>query len=263
MVSFASLGFAAKRFEVKRTADEEVLIADTRLTRIGTVLDPVQVTAQREKVPRNAVTPDVSGTEQSLNNPAVPANLLGDLQRWPRLSRVCKSVPGQDGSPDGYSVLGLGADQNNTTLNGMQFGGSNLPRDAAVGSSLVTSPYDVSRGGFSGAQFTLRTRPGSNFITRGMSLNVDAPQLQWSDRATQSLGQEYSNLSLGGTVSGPIKFDKAFYNVSYQLGRRANDLQTLITTDARGLQAAGVLQIQWRDSCRCCRPPEFRSARVA
>jgi hypothetical protein len=240
MVSFASLGFAAKRFEVKRSADEDVLIADARLARIGTVLDPVQVTAQREKVPRNAVTPDVSGTEQSLNNPAVPANLLGDLAAMAASLPGVQAVPGQDGAADGYSVFGLGADQNNTTLNGMQFGGSSLPRDAAVGSALSTSPYDVSRGGFSGAQFTLRTRPGSNFITRGLSLNVDAPQLQWSDRAGRSLGQEYSNVSLGGTVSGPIRFDKAFYNLSYQLGRRANDLQTLITTDASGLQAAGV-----------------------
>jgi Carboxypeptidase regulatory-like domain len=240
MVAFASLGYAAKRFEVKRSADEDILVADTRLTRIGTVLDAVKITAQRDKVPRNAVTPDVGGTEQSLNNPAVPADLLGDLAAMAASLPGVQSVPGQDGGADGFSVLGLGADQNNTTLNGMQFGGSNLPRDAAVASSLVTSPYDVSRGGFSGAQFTLRTRSGSNFITRGMSLNLDAPQLQWSDRATQSLGQKYSNVSLGGTVSGPIKFDKAFYNVAYQLGRRANDLQTLLTTDANGLQAAGV-----------------------
>jgi hypothetical protein len=240
MLSFASLGYAAKRFEVKRSADEDVLIADARLTRIGTILDPVRVTAQREKVPRNAVTPDVGGTEQSLNNPAVPADLLGDLAAMAASLPGVQAVPGENGAADGYSVLGLGADQNNTTLNGVQFGGSNLPRDAAVGSSLVTSPYDVSRGGFSGAQFSLRTRPGSNFVTRGMSLNVDAPQLQWSDRATQSLGQKYSNLSLGGTVAGPIKLDKAFYNFSYQLGRRANDLQTLLTTDAEGLQAAGV-----------------------
>ncbi|MEP6905793.1 MAG: hypothetical protein ABI875_06885, partial [Gemmatimonadales bacterium] len=151
-----------------------------------------------------------------------------------------QAVAGQDGGADGFSVLGLGADQNNTTLNGMSFGGSNIPRDAAVNSSLVTSPYDPSRGGFSGGQLNLRTRSGSNFITRGMSLNVDAPRLQWSDRATQSLGQEYSNVSLGGALSGPIKFDKAFYNVSYQLGRRANDLQTLLTTNATGLQATGV-----------------------
>ena len=240
MVGFASLGYAAKRFEVKRSADEDVLIADTKLSRIGAILDPVKVTAQREKVPRNAVTPDVGGTEQSLNNPAVPADLLGDLAAMAASLPGVQSVPGENGGDNGFSVLGLGADQNNITLNGLQFGGANIPRDATVGSSLITSPYDVSRGGFSGAQFSLRTRPGSNFVTRGMSLNVDAPQLQWSDRATQSLGQEYSNLSLGGALSGPIKMDKSFYNFSYQLGRRANDLQTLLTTNAAGLQAAGV-----------------------
>src|SRR5687768_13050520 len=210
------------------------------MTRIGTVLDPVQVTAQREKIPRNALTPDVSGTEQSLNNPAVPANLLGDLAAMAASLPGVQSVPGQDGAADGYSVFGLGADQNNTTLNGMQFGGSSLPRDAAVGSSLSTSPYDVSRGGFSGAQFSLRTRPGSNFITRGMSLNLDGPGMQWTDAAARALGQEYANVSLGGAVSGPITFDKAFYNVSYQLGRRSNDYSNLLEPDAVGLQAAGV-----------------------
>jgi hypothetical protein len=93
----------------------------------------------------------------------------------------------------------------------------------SIGLLLAGALFAQHGGGFSGAQFSLRTRSGSNFITRGMSLNVDAPQMQWSDRATQALGQEYSNLSLGGTLSGPIKFDKAFYNFSYQLGRRAND----------------------------------------
>jgi hypothetical protein len=64
--------------------------------------------------------------------------------------------------------------------------------------------------------------------------------MQWTDQAARSLGQEYSNYSLGGTVSGPVKFDKAFYNLAYQLGRRANDLQTLLNTDSRGLEAIGV-----------------------
>jgi hypothetical protein len=107
-------------------------------------------------------------------------------------------VPGADGDPSGFSVLGLTPDQNSTTLNGMNFGGADLPRDAAVMSSLVTTPYDVTRGGFSGAQFSLRTRPGSNFVMRGMSFTLNAPQLQWTDRAARALGQEYTNLSLGG-----------------------------------------------------------------
>jgi hypothetical protein len=241
MVSFAALGFAAKRFEIKRNADEEILVADAKLTRVGAILDPVKVTAERQKVSRNEPpAPDISGSERPLSNSAVPANLMGDLAAMAASLPGVQSVPGQDGGADGYSVLGLGADQNNTTLNGMQFGGSNLPRDASVSSSVITSPYDVSRGGFSGAQMSLRTRSGSNFLTRGMSLNVDAPQMQWSDRAAQSLGQEYTNVSLGGTMSGPLKYDKAFYNVAYQLGRRANDLQTLLNTDSRGLQTLGV-----------------------
>lgn len=240
IVSFAAMGYAARRFEVKRTADEEILVADTRLAKVGAILDPVRVTADRQRVSRTDAPPDISGTETPLSNSAVPANLMGDLAAMAASLPGVQTVPGQDGGADGYSVLGLGADQNNTTLNGMQFGGSSLPRDAMVASSVVTSPYDVSRGGFSGAQMTLRSRAGSNFKTRGMSLNVDAPQMQWSDRAAQSLGQEYSNLSLGGTVSGPLAFDKAFYNVAYQLGRRSNDLQTLLNTDTRGLSALGV-----------------------
>jgi len=240
MVSFAAMGYAAKRFEVKRSADEDILVADARLTRVGAILDPVKVTAERERVQRNAPPPpDIGGTETPLTNSAVPANLMGDLAAMAASLPGVQSATNADGS-DGYSVLGLGADQNNTTLNGMQFGGSSLPRDASVSSSVITSPYDVSRGGFSGAQTSLRTRSGSNFLTRGMSLNVDAPQLQWSDRAGQSLGQEYSNVSLGGTVSGPLKYDKAFYNVSYQLGRRSNDLQTLLNTGSSGLAAIGV-----------------------
>ena len=241
MVSYAALGYAAKRFEVKRAADEEILVADTRLSKVGAILDPVKITAERQRVNRNEpARPDISGTETPLTNSAVPANLMGDLAAMAASLPGVQSVPGADGSPDGYSVLGLGADQNNTTLNGMQFGGSSLPRDASVSSSVITSPYDVSRGGFSGAQMNIRSRSGSNFKTRGMSLNVDAPQMQWTDQAARSLGQEYSNLSLGGTVSGPIKFDKSFYNLAYQLGRRANDLQTLLNTDSKGLAAIGV-----------------------
>ena len=239
-VSFAALGFAARRFEVKRTADEEILVADAKLARAAVNLDAMKVTAPREKVARNDAPPDISGTERPVTNAALPPADLGDLAAMAATLPGVQLVPGENGDPNGFSVLGLGADQNTTTLNGMNFGGSNLPRDAAVSSSLVTSPYDVSRGGFSGGQFSLRSRSGSNFVTRGMSMNVDAPQMQWTDRAAQALGQQYSNLSLGGLVSGPIVLDKAFYNLSYQLERRANDFQSLLNTSPVGLQTAGV-----------------------
>ena len=240
MVSFTHIGYAPRRFEVKRTADQEILVADTRLTPIAGVLDPVNIRAARERVRRDDVEPDIGGTEQAIASANVPIDQLGDLAAMAASLPGVQFVPGQDGAQDGFSVLGLGADQNNSTLNGMNFGGSSMPRDAAVRSGLATSPYDVSRGGFSGAQFSLNTRPGSNFIVRGASLNLDAPQLQWTDRAARELGQEFGNVSLGGIASGPISPDRAFYNVSWQLGRRTNDLQSLVNTSDLGLQTAGV-----------------------
>ena len=240
IVSFAALGFAVKRFEVKRTADEEILLADAKLSRAAVNLEAMKVTAPREKVARNDPPPDISGTERPVTNAALPPADLGDLAAMAATLPGVQLAPGQNGDPNGFSVLGLGADQNNITLNGMSFGGSNLPRDAAVATSLVTSPYDVSRGGFSGGQLTIRSRPGSNFVTRGMSLNIDAPQMQWTDRAAQALGQQYTNVSLGGLAMGPIVVDKAFYNIAYQFGRRANDYQNLLNTDPLGLQTAGV-----------------------
>ncbi|MCU0624157.1 MAG: carboxypeptidase-like regulatory domain-containing protein, partial [Gemmatimonadaceae bacterium] len=241
-VSIAAIGFAAKRFELKRTADQDVLIADAKLQPAASVLDAVEVTAPRDRVRRTDVPPDISGSEQQMaqNLNAVPADQWGDLAAMAASLPGVQLVPGQDGGANGYSVLGLGADQNNATLNGLGFGGAGLPRDAAVSSSLVTSPYDVSRGGFSGGQIQLRTRPGSNFRVRGTSFNLDAPPLQYTDPAARALGQLYTNASLGGIASGPLAIDQAFYNVSWQLGRRMNDFRTVVNTDADGLRTTGL-----------------------
>ncbi|MFN2637646.1 MAG: TonB-dependent receptor [Gemmatimonadaceae bacterium] len=239
-VEFSAIGYGARRFEVKRTADQEILVADAKLAPAAGVLDTVRVAGQRDRPNRNDVTPDISGSERPVDNSALPADQQGDLAAMAASLPGVTLVPGQDGDPSGFSVLGLSPDQNSTTLNGMQFGGSNLPRDAAVSTSLVTTPYDVSRGGFSGAQFQIRGRPGSNYITRTMSLNLDAPQMQWTDRAARSLGQQYSNVSVGGLFMGPIKYDQAFYNFAYQLGQRANDLRSLLNTDPVGLQTSGI-----------------------
>ncbi len=239
-LTVTALGFAPKRFEVKRTADQEVLLADSRLSRVVTQLDEVRVVGNRPRATRDDRTPDIGGSERAINDGTVGANQAGDLAAMAASLPGVQLVPGAEGDPSGFSVLGLTPDQNNSTLNGQNFGGTNLPRDAGVSSALVTSPYDVSRGGFSGAQFQLRTPSGSNFTSRTMSLNVDAPVLQFTDAAARSLGQEFNNTSLGGLVAGPIVLDKAFYNLSYQLGRRSNDLRTLLNTDADGLLTSGI-----------------------
>lgn len=238
MMGFALLGYNYRQFEIKRLADEDVLIADARLSLVQ--LDTLTVTAPvQQRVSRNGQTPDVSGTERRIASD-LPPELQGNIAAMAASLPGVVLVPGLEGEPDGFSVLGLGADQNNVTLNGMQVGAGTLPRDAAVSSSLSTSPMDPSRGGFSGANFNLSSRGGSNFRSRGMSLQLTSPQLQWTDPAARALGNEYTNVSLGGMASGPIRRDKSFYNVSYELGRQSRDNQTLLSASALGFQTAGL-----------------------
>jgi hypothetical protein len=240
IVSVVALGFTPRRYEIKRVADEDILVADATLSRVATQLGEVKVTASRDRVNRNDANTDVSGTERTVNPSALAANQAGDLAAMAASLPGVLLVPGADGDPSGFSVLGLSSDQNSTTLNGQNFSGSDLPRDAAVSASLATSPYDVSRGGFSGGNFSLRTRSGTNFILRTSSLNLDAPQLQWTDAAARALGQQYINASLGGMLAGPVKYNQSFYNFAWQLGRRQNDLFSLLSTDPVALRTAGI-----------------------
>src|SRR3954471_541935 len=87
-VEFSAIGFAARRFEVKRTADQEILVADARLQRAAGVLDTVRVVGQRDRPERNDNTPDISGSERSVDNRALPADQQGDI------AAMAASLPG-------------------------------------------------------------------------------------------------------------------------------------------------------------------------
>lgn len=240
MMGYALVGYTFRQFEIKRTADQDVLVADARMGAIQ--IDTVTITAPvQQRVGRNSSTQDISGTERSVQASALPPELAGNIAALAASLPGVLLVPGLDGQPDGFSVLGLSSDQNSVTLNGQTFGGAGLPRDAQLSSSMTTSPYDGSRGGFSGAQMNVRTSGGgSNYMTRGMSLVVNTPQLQWTDAAARALGNEYSNYSFGGLASGALRPNKIFYNTTYELSRNSSDNQTLLNAGALGLNTAGV-----------------------
>ncbi len=241
-VSFNAIGLTPRRYQVKRTADQEILIADARMAPAAVNLDALTITS-RAAATRGDTVGDVSGNERDLadaNAAQLSAEQMGDLVAMASAIPGVQLIPGADGGADQFSVFGLGGDQNNTQLNGLGFGETNIPRDAAVFQSLSTSPYDVARGGFSGGQISLRTRSGSNFMRRSLSSNLVSPQTQWTDRTGVATGQQYTNLSVGGSASGPISPDVLFYNGSFQFDRRQNDLQTLLNTNTLGLNTAGV-----------------------
>src|SRR5436190_14382869 len=77
-VYVTALGFSPRRFEVKRTADQEILVADARLQKM-VQLDTMRAVAERSRANKNDKPGDVSGTEQTVNSAAVAANQLGDI----------------------------------------------------------------------------------------------------------------------------------------------------------------------------------------
>ena len=241
-VTFSAVGLGPRRYQVKRTADQEILIADARMAPATITLDAVQVT-ERAGASRSDTVSDVSGTERAVDDAAagfLTADQMGDLAAMASAIPGVQLLLGADGAADAFSVFGLGGDQNNTQLNGLNFGDATLPRDASVSTSLATSSYDVSRGGFSGGQLQVRTRSGSNFIRRTLSGNLITPQMQWLDQTGLATGQQYTNMSLGGSASGPIKADRAFFSSSFQYDRRLQDLQTLLSESSLGFETAGV-----------------------
>jgi hypothetical protein len=240
-IEIAAIGFAPKRFEVKRVGEEEILIADTRLQSTIAQLDAVNVTTSVRALPnRNAGPPDVGGGEKPLTNANLPPDQMGNLAAMASGIPGIQLIPGMDGAADMFSALGLGSDQNSTTFNGLGSAIDVLPPDAQTRATVQTYSYDPAIGGFSGAGISLSTIAGSNFSRRNLSSNAKAPQLQFADSVAEEQGARNTVLLLGSGGGGPIRQDKSFYNYSWSAQRQFRDLQSLLNTSQGGLSSAGV-----------------------
>jgi hypothetical protein len=240
-IDLSRIGYRAKRFEIRKIGNEQVLIADSRMQEAAAALGAVNVRANgtRERPAQTGTAPDVSGGEKALVAAAVSPDQQGDLAAMAAAAGF-QIIPGLDGASDAYSALGLSGDQNNTTFSGLGSGVTALPPDILATTSINPYPFDVSLGGFSGAQVTIQTIPGTNFSRRAVTTNEVLPPLEWGDESALAQGRQYTYGRLGGNGAGPIVPDKAFYNTAYNVARQFSDLHTLLNTSAVGLVAAGV-----------------------
>lgn len=241
-IELSKIGYAVRRFEVKRIGDEEVLIANARLSLTGAVLGKVDVVGERNRLlpNRTGSAADVGGGDRSVTTTGVSPDQAGNLAAMAASVAGIQIIPGLDGASDMFSMLGLSGDQNNTTFDGLGSGVSALPPDILATTSIRPYPFDPSIGGFSGAQIAIQTIPGSNFSRRLISSVDIVPPLQWADERARAQGQTYTNVRLGGNAAGPIVMNRAFYNAAYNVGRQFSDLRTVLNTNAVGLTAAGI-----------------------
>lgn len=239
LVHVAAVGYETFRKRVTRVGDDTVFVVDAALKPVvkAQELGPVVTTARKPKPDRNpAFGADVGASEQMSGGMVgkLAPDVAGDL------AGIAATLPGVTPTNGGISVLGLGADQNSTTLNGMSFAGADIPRDANSRVRVSASAYDPSRGWFSGANTNVELAPGNLFGGRRSHVTLDAPSLQYTDPISAHLGQRFSggNVSLG--ADGEMIQDKWYYNVGVQGGRRMADVASLLSADNSLLQHAGV-----------------------
>jgi hypothetical protein len=245
IVRVTAIGMKPAQTTAKRGEPRKPIIVDVRMEAAAVSLDAVRVTeARRPRPPRDNGAPERVGSDRPTDGfaGAVAVADQGNLAAMAASVPGVTLVPDASGGLPGFSVLGLSPDQNRVTLNGLSFGGGDIPRDALVMTRVASTSFDVSRGGFSGGQLSVSANSGGNFSTRLAHVTFDAPSLQATDVVGRRLGAQYTNAQVSGAAAGPIVLDKLFYNLAFQAGRRSSDLQSLSTSDPFVLERVGVAQ---------------------
>jgi len=235
----SAVGRTTQRKRVRRSGSENILTHDFQLKSSVQQLETVTVTATVSKPERDPTMGiGIEPGESAKRVDGVTGSIAPGSQG--NFAAIAATVPGVTLTPGGVSVLGLGPGQNSTTLNGMAFSGSDIPRNVRTYSRVSGSSYDPSRGWFSGAQINVDIAPGFLFTTTPATLTVDAPALQYTDRSANALGQRFSNLIAGLGNSGSFALDRMNYSYGIEAGHRGSSFASLEGADTELLRQAGL-----------------------
>ena len=239
-VTVRALGMAPVSVQVIRQADEDRIIANVNMSANAVRLQGVVV--QGRQAPRGGDRPEPGSVERTILS-ELAARLPIDASDLTALALLAPGVVATDGTDTtaaGFSVAGQRPDLNSVTLDGLSFGGTNVPQEAVRTTRVITNTYDVSRGQFSGGQVASTTRRGGNAPQGSVSYNLRDPSMEWLDDDETSFGQAYRQQQLSGGFGGPLLRNKLFAFGSVQLRRRTADLPTLLGAPGATLQRLGV-----------------------
>lgn len=240
LVYVTAPGRVAQRQRVTRTAREQRFTVDVALAPVPVQqLARVEVRATKRKAPDR---PD--GMEPARGNAEVQRDgvngAFSPVQAGD-IAALAQTIPGVIAGPGGLSALGLPGDQTLVTLNGMGFGGGEVPRGMRTSMRVATTAWDVARGGFSGAQVDMQLSPAWIFSDHSTSVAVDAPFLQATDAIGRALGARYGRLDASLAMSGALGWrDKLSYTLGATVRRSTDESPSIATATDAALGAAGV-----------------------
>lgn len=234
-----ALGRKSFRQRVTIKAPDTVAVVNAKLAPTVTQVAAVRVQARKPRPQRSIGTESGFGTDATDKSfDGVNGALSPDQQG--NLDAMASLIPGLSTSPNGVSAFGLGAESNSTTLNGLAFSGSDLPRDARTTTRFRTSPWDPTVGGFSGVQTAVTLSSGGNISRRSGHVTLDAPEMQFSDPVASRAGQKFTNVALDEGGQGAYKLDALWYNFGAHFARQTAATSSLLDLNPDALTRAGI-----------------------
>ena len=228
------------RKRITRSGTDSVFVVNVVLVGEGAEqLAAVRVTGRRVKPTRNGdygAAPATGAMEQTVDgvNGAVTPDLAGNI------AAAAATISTLLLTPNGVSAVGVAAQHNSTTLNGMAFPGADVPRDALVTVRVRTSVYDPSEGWFGGVQQAVALASGIPLIMRHAHLTLDAAALQYTDPYSDQAGQRFTNVQGSFGSTGLAGHDGLEFNYGVEGTRRLADAISLSSAPAGVLVRAGV-----------------------
>lgn len=202
---------------VTRVNNQAVFVVDAVLSLAVDVLAPVIVAVQRPVPERGPPAGRETGAlEQTIDgiHGALSPGEASDI------AAAASTIPGVNAVAGGFSVLGMGPDQNRTSLNGLSFAGGEIPHGVTPRIRLYTSAYDPAHGGFAGGDLSIELPGGSVFTRSRVYLVLDAPALQSRAQTATQMPRGFTRLLSALSRAGRVGGSRFFYNGSAQLSHR-------------------------------------------
>lgn len=236
IVSASAIGYRTSRQRVTVPGADTVFSVRFALASDTAQMATVRVQATVPRAQRTfGVDPSVADGQN--RRPDGVLNVVDPSQQG-TLEALAASLPGLVKSEGSVAAFGLGAAGTTVTLNGMQQGLTTIPRDISVSTTVLTSPWDATRGAFSGALVSHTIQSGTNIQRRrtrvaldGSATEVGQHRLSPADRLAHSAA-----LSVGG--SGTWLLGRGFYNYGLQFTQRT--YQTAALSDASFSELARI-----------------------
>jgi hypothetical protein len=238
LLRFSYIGMAEVVQAVVREAEEELLVRDVTMQTRAVELDPINVAARRPP------PGDARAGEQSLDLSQELLNRLPLADLDPAtLALMAAGVVGTGldslSGRAGFSVAGMSDLLNQVTLDGVVLGnaGPGVPEDGMRRSSVTTSTFDASRGGFAGGAVSMTTARGTNRSGGAFTTRYDSDALQSTASATTNA---FARQQFGGSYGGPISSNRLFYNGALQFSRNTQHRFALSAGDPLAELRSGV-----------------------